>query len=51
MGGTREEARADQEKKKPPTPAEAERVASDTVMNDGSLQKGDLVSTDRSIAD
>jgi hypothetical protein len=33
-------------KKKPPTPAEAERIASDMVMNDGSLQKGDIVSTD-----
>ena len=34
-------------KKKPPTPAEADRIASDMVMNDGSLQKGDIVSTDR----
>ncbi len=34
-------------KKKPPTPVEVERVASDIVMNDGSLHKGDIVSTDR----
>ena len=34
-------------KKKPPTPAEAERIASDMVMNDGSLKSGDIVSTDR----
>jgi hypothetical protein len=34
-------------KKKPPTPVEAERIASDMVMNDGSLRKGDIVSTDR----
>jgi hypothetical protein len=27
-------------KKKPPTPVEAERLASDIVMNDGSLHKG-----------
>jgi hypothetical protein len=34
-------------KKKPPTPVEAERIASDMVMNDGSLRKGDIVATDR----
>jgi hypothetical protein len=34
-------------KKKPPTPVEVERIASDMVMNDGSLHKGDIVSTDR----
>jgi hypothetical protein len=34
-------------KKKPPTSAEAERIASDTAMNDGSLHKGDIVATDR----
>jgi hypothetical protein len=33
-------------KRPPPTPAEAERIASDMAMNDGSLQKGDIVSTD-----
>jgi hypothetical protein len=34
-------------KKKPPTSAEAERMASDQAMNDGTLQKGDIVRTDR----
>jgi hypothetical protein len=34
-------------KKKPPTPAETERLASDEAMNDGTLQKGDIVRTDR----
>ena len=34
-------------KKKPPTPVEAERLASQVVMNDSSLHKGDIVSTDR----
>jgi hypothetical protein len=34
-------------KKKPPTPVEVERIASDMAMNDGSLQKGDIVSTNR----
>ena len=34
-------------KKKPPTSAEAERIASDMAMADSSLQKGDIVSTDR----
>ena len=36
-------------KKKSPTPAEAERIASDLAMNDSSLQKGDIVSTDRGL--
>ena len=34
-------------KKKPPTSAEAQRIASDLAMTDSSLQKGDIVSTDR----
>jgi hypothetical protein len=34
-------------KKKPPTPAEAERIVSDMVMSDSSLQPGDVVSTNR----
>jgi hypothetical protein len=34
-------------KKKPPTPAETERIASDEAMNDGTLQKGDIIRTDR----
>ena len=34
-------------KKKPPTPVEAERLASQVVMNDSSLHRGDIVSTDR----
>jgi hypothetical protein len=34
-------------KKKPPTPVEVERIASDAVMNDRSPHKGDIVSTDR----
>jgi hypothetical protein len=34
-------------KKVPPTPVEAERIASDMAMNDGSLHKGDIVATDR----
>ncbi len=29
-------------KKKPPTPVEVERMASDMVMNDGSLPKGSV---------
>jgi hypothetical protein len=33
--------------KKPPTVTEAERIISDSVMNDGTLQKGDVVVTDR----
>jgi hypothetical protein len=34
-------------KKKPPTAVEAERIASEMVRNDGSLQNGDIVATDR----
>jgi hypothetical protein len=34
-------------KKKPPTLVEAERLASQVVMNDSSLHWGDIVSTDR----
>ena len=34
-------------KKKPPTPVEADRLASQVVMNDSSLHRGDIVSTDR----
>jgi hypothetical protein len=34
-------------KRPPPTPTEAERIASDIAMNDGLLQKGDIVVTDR----
>ena len=34
-------------KKKPSTPVESERLASQVVMNDSSLHKGDIVSTDR----
>lgn len=31
----------------PPSAAEADRIASDTAMNDSLLQKGDIVVTDR----
>lgn len=34
-------------KRKPPTAAEAERIASDMAMNDSLLRKGDIVVTDR----
>ena len=34
-------------KRKPPTNVEAERIASEIVMNDSLLQKGDIVVTDR----
>jgi hypothetical protein len=34
-------------KRKPPDVAEAERVASEIVMNDSLLRKGDIVATDR----
>ena len=34
-------------KRKPPTNLEAERIASEMVMNDSLLQKGDIVVTDR----
>jgi hypothetical protein len=33
--------------REPPTPIEAERIASDTAMNDSLLRKGDIVATDR----
>lgn len=33
-------------KRKPPTPAQAARIASDMAMNDGLLRKGDIVVTD-----
>jgi hypothetical protein len=36
-------------KRKPPTALEAERIASDMAMNDNSLQKGDIVATDRGL--
>jgi hypothetical protein len=45
MGGPCGGARADQEKAA--HASEAERIASDMVMNDGSLKRGDIVSTDR----
>lgn len=34
-------------KRNPPTPIEAERIASDMAMNDSLLRKGDIVATDR----
>jgi hypothetical protein len=34
-------------KRRPPTPAEADREASDTAMNDSLLRNGDIVVTDR----
>jgi hypothetical protein len=34
-------------KRKPPTPVEAGRIASETAMNDSLLRKGDIVATDR----
>ena len=34
-------------KRAPPDAAETERIASETAMNDSSLQKGDIVATDR----
>ena len=34
-------------KRKPPTNLEAERIASEMVMNDSLLRKGDIVVTDR----
>jgi hypothetical protein len=34
-------------KRKPPTNLEADRVASEMVMNDSLLQRGDIVATDR----
>lgn len=34
-------------KRKPPTPAEADRIAAELAMNDSLLRKGDIVVTDR----
>jgi hypothetical protein len=34
-------------KRKPPSAAEAERIASEMALNDSLLQKGDIVATDR----
>jgi len=34
-------------KRKPPTPAEVDRLASDMAMNDSLLRKGDIIVTDR----
>jgi hypothetical protein len=34
-------------KRQPPTNLEADRIASEMVMNDSLLQKGDIVATDR----
>jgi hypothetical protein len=34
-------------KRPPPTPIEAERIASDLAMNDSILHKGDIISTGR----
>jgi hypothetical protein len=34
-------------KRKPPTPAEADREAANAAMNDSLLRKGDIVATDR----
>jgi hypothetical protein len=38
---------AERIKKPPPTPAEAERIASDMAKNDSLLRPGDIVATDR----
>jgi hypothetical protein len=40
-------ASAERIKKPPPTPAEAERIASDMAINDSLLKKGDIVVTNR----
>jgi hypothetical protein len=40
-------ASAERIRKPPPTPAEAERIASEMAVNDSLLQKGDIVVTDR----
>lgn len=37
----------DRVRRLPPTPEEEARIASETAMNDGLLQKGDIVVTDR----
>jgi hypothetical protein len=44
MGAMAGESRIE---RKPPTPVEADREASDMAMNDSLLRKGDIVSTDR----
>lgn len=44
--GSAPEAR-DRIRAAPPTPAEEARLASEMAMNDGLLQKGDIVVTDR----
>lgn len=33
--------------RQPPTPLEQERIASEIIMNDSLLQKGDIIVTDR----
>jgi hypothetical protein len=38
---------AERIKRRPPTDAELGRLASENVMNDGILRKGDVISTDR----
>jgi hypothetical protein len=40
-------ASAERIKRKPPDEKEAARIASEQALNDGNLQKGDIVSTDR----
>jgi len=40
-------ASAERLKKRSPTPAEAERIASDMAISDSLLKKGDIVVTDR----
>jgi hypothetical protein len=40
-------ASAERIKRSPPDEAELARVASDQVMNDGDLRKGDIITTDR----
>ena len=45
--GSAAAAETGQIKRKPPDAAEGERLASETVMNDSLLQKGDVVVTDR----
>ena len=40
-------ASAERIKRKPPNAMEAARIASEQALNDGSLQIGDIVSTDR----
>jgi hypothetical protein len=40
-------ASAERIKRKPPNDKEAARIASEQALNDGNLQKGDIVSTDQ----